>query len=199
MRPELEIPDDALVVGFVGRLVAIKDPTTLLRAFQLVHEAMASAILLVAGDGVLRAETVRLASALGIATSVRFLGWRHDLAELYRTLDIVVLSSRNEGTPVSVVEGMAAGRAVVATAVGGVPDVVEHGKTGLLVPAEDPEALAAAVVSIAADPDRRARLGREARRVVASRYPASRLATDIDRWYRDGLTAKRGVAHEAHA
>ena len=196
LRPELQLSDDALVLGFVGRLVAIKDPDTLLRAFKLVREAVPSAMLLVAGDGALRTATINLASSLEIAGAVRFLGWRLDLPALYHTLDIVVLSSLNEGTPVSVIEGMAAGRAVVATSVGGVPDLIEHGTTGLLVPAGDPRALADAVTSIATAPETRARLGQQARRVVAARHHAARLVDDVDRWYRDGLAGKRRVARD---
>ena len=79
---------------------------------------------------------------LNLTDAVRFLGWRHDMPRVYADLDVVALSSRNEGSPVSLIEALAAARPVVATAVGGVPEVVIDGVTGLTVPASDPRALA---------------------------------------------------------
>ena len=102
LRAELDLADRALVLGFVGRLVPIKDPATLIRAFGIVRAVVPDAALILAGDGPLRAEMAALAESLGVASAVRFLGWRHDLPALYGTLDIVALSSLNEGTPVSV-------------------------------------------------------------------------------------------------
>ena len=130
-------------------------------------------------------------ASLKISNSVRFLGWRHDLAALYATLDVVVLSSRNDGTPVSVIEAMAAGRAVVATDVGGVGDVIDHEETGVLVPVARPDALAEAIQRLATDEAARRRLGSSARRSVAARFSAVRLVDDVDRRYRDDLAAKR--------
>ena len=192
LRGELGLADNAVVLGFVGRLVPIKDPATLLRAFARVRADVPEAVLLVAGDGPLRGELRGLAASLRIESGVHFLGWRHDLPALFATLDVVVLSSRNEGTPVAAIEAMAAARAVVATDVGGVGDVVEHRKTGLLVPPGRPDALAAAIAGVAADPAVRRRMGVAARRVAAARFSASRLVDDVDRWYCESLTAKRG-------
>lgn len=135
LRREFGLGEDAFVLGFVGRLVGIKDPATLLRAFGRASARMPHVRLLLAGDGPLRPAMEALTASLGIASVVKFLGWRHDLPALYATLDVAVLSSRNEGTPVSVIEAMAAGRPVVATDVGGVSDVIDHPDTGLLVPA----------------------------------------------------------------
>ena len=151
-------------------------------------------MLLLAGDGPLRPATQALAVSLRLAGAVRFLGWRHDLPALYATVDAVVLSSRNEGTPVAAIEGMAAARPVVATDVGGVGDVIDHEETGLLVPPGSPAALAAAVERVATDATARQRLGAAARRVAAARFSAARLVDDVDRWYRAGLAAKRGAA-----
>ena len=147
--------------------------------------------MLLVGDGPLRPELEAQAAALGIADGVKFLGWRQDLPAVYKMLDLLLLSSINEGTPVSVIEAMAAGTAVVATDVGGVGDVVEHGRTGMLVPPRDPKALAAAVGSLASDADTRSRMGRAGRQAVKTRFSAARLVDDVDRVYRDGLAAKR--------
>ena len=191
LRRELGLPDDIPVMGFVGRLVPIKDPTTLIRAFSLVKRRVPDAVLLLVGDGPMRGELETQTSALGIANAVKFLGWRQDLPAVYGALDIVLLSSINEGTPVSVIEAMAAGRAVVATDVGGVRDVVESGQTGVLVPPKDPEALAEAVSQLATDAHSRSRMGQAGRQVVQTRFRVARLIENIDRLYREGLATKR--------
>ena len=192
LREALGLADNAVVLGFVGRLVAIKDPATLLRAFACVSARVPRAVLLFAGDGPLRPALHALAASLKMTSVVKFLGWRHDLRSLYATLDIVVLSSRNEGTPVSVIEGMAAGRAVVATDVGGVGDLIDHRTTGMLVPAGRPDALAAAIERLTGDAPARRRMGGAARRAVAARFSAARLIDDVDRCYRACVAAKRG-------
>ena len=191
LRARFGIPDGALVVGYVGRLVAIKDPATLVRAFAHVAETRRDAMLLVVGDGPLRADVEALVAALGLHTRVRMAGWVEELAPLYATIDVCALSSRNEGTPVALIEAMAAGKPVVATRVGGVADVVEHGDTGLLVPPQDPAALAEAILRLAADPAERARMGAAGRRGIAARFSPQRLVDDIDRLYAAALAEKR--------
>jgi glycosyltransferase involved in cell wall biosynthesis len=106
-------------------------------------------------------------------------------------MDICALSSLNEGTPVALIEAMAAARAVVATRVGGVADDVEHERTGLLVPARNPEALADGIVRLAADSSARSRLGAAGRQAVAGRFSPERLVGDIDALYTAALAAKR--------
>ena len=191
LRREFNLPDESLVLGFVGRFVPIKDLTTLVHGFALTKHRFPNASLLLAGDGPLRNEIATLVESLGLRHAVVFLGWRHDLPMLYATLDIAVLSSINEGTPVSLIEAMAAARSVVATDVGGVRDLVSHQQTGLLVPPSDPAELAKAIESLAQDTDLRVQMGHNARRVVASRYRHERLITDIDHWYRTELETKR--------
>jgi glycosyltransferase involved in cell wall biosynthesis len=171
----------------------IKDLETLLRAFKVVQGEIKSAVLLIAGDGPVREKMMVLAQSLGISEAVIFLGWRHDLPILYRTMDIFLLSSRNEGTPVSVIEAMAAGLPVVATNVGGVPDLVNPGNSGLLVPAGDPVAMADAVFRLAGDTHTRTAMGTEGRNIAKTRYTSERLVQDVDRLYRDGVAAKCGV------
>jgi glycosyltransferase involved in cell wall biosynthesis len=123
---------------------------------------------------------------------VRFLGWRADLARLYADLDVVVLTSKNEGSPVALIEAMAAGRPVVSTRAGGVEDVVTDGETGVIVPIGDASAVARAVVDLIEDPDRAARLGAAARASVVGRFGSGRLVGDIDALYQR-LLADRGV------
>ena len=117
---------DEIVVGYVGRLVPIKDLETLVRGVALARPRLPRIRLLIAGDGDERPALEARVKELGLDDCVEFLGWRGDLAALYRRMHVFVLTSINEGTPVSLIEAMAAGVPVVATSVGGVPDVVER-------------------------------------------------------------------------
>jgi glycosyltransferase involved in cell wall biosynthesis len=123
-----------------------------------------------------------LACDLGIRDKVFFLGWRDDMPAVYSDLDLVVLTSLNEGTPVSLIEAMASSKAVIATAVGGVPDVVVEGQTGVLVPSEDEEKLAAAVVDLLKNPHERRRLGKRGRELT-QKYTKERLLADMTKLY----------------
>jgi len=193
LRERLGIPEQAPVVGFVGRFVAIKDLATLVQAFALVAARRPDAVLLLVGDGPLRAEIDALVRALGLQERVHLIGWIDDLAPVYATIDVFALSSLNEGTPVAMIEAMAAAKPVVATRVGGVADVVDDERTGLLVPPQTPQALAGAIVRLVGAPEERARMGAAGRQAVVARYSPERLVDDIDRLYRDALAQKRSV------
>jgi glycosyltransferase involved in cell wall biosynthesis len=195
LRDELGFPPRAFVVGCVGRLVPIKDVATLLEAVAIATVDDPSVRLAVVGDGPERARLEGRARQLDVHDKVVFTGWRRDLPVVYAGLDAIALSSRNEGTPVALIEAMAAGRPVVATAVGGVPDVVQHEHAGLLVPPSDPRAMAAALLRLARSPDERRRMG-AAGRAAASRYHRARLIDEIEALYRSGLERKRGKARE---
>lgn len=181
-----------IVVGYVGRLVSIKDLPTLIAAFTRALARQPNLRLMLVGDGPLRGQIEALVVRSGVCGQVRFVGWTDELAPVYATMDICAMSSLNEGTPVAIIEAMAAGRAVVATSVGGVPDVIDDGITGRLVPPRDPDALATAILRLAADAAERARIGAAARRQVAARYSADRLVNDIERLYVAALAEKRG-------
>jgi glycosyltransferase involved in cell wall biosynthesis len=142
--------DDEIVYLCVGRLYAQKNHALLLRAFAAMARKQTGARLVVIGEGELRRALEAQATALGIAARVRFLGIRRDVPDALAASDVFVLASDYEGHPLSVMEAMAAGLPVVATAVGGVPELVTEGKTGLLVPAGDADALAAAMTRLAA-------------------------------------------------
>ncbi len=181
--------------GYVGRLVPIKDLPTLVRAFARVVVTLPASILLIVGDGPLHQAIEQTIAACGLSQRVRLLGWREDLDRVYATLDVGVLSSRNEGTPVALIEAMAAGRPVVATRVGGVADVVADGETGLVVDPDDAEALGEAMTRLGVDPALRQRMGARAREAASTRFRDDRLVEDIDRLYRAALAEKRqGVA-----
>jgi glycosyltransferase involved in cell wall biosynthesis len=186
-RAALQIPADAAVVTTVGRLTAIKQQRLFLEAAQEIARAHPAVVFLLAGDGDLRAELEALASTLGLAGRVRFLGWRRDLATLYGATDVFLLTSRNEGTPVALIESMAAGCAGVSTDVGGVSDVLTGDAVGLLAPDGDAPALARQVTALLADGDRRRTIGAAGRALVLARYGLDRLVTDVETLYRELL------------
>jgi glycosyltransferase involved in cell wall biosynthesis len=181
-------PDEVLVT-FVGRLVAIKRVDVLLRAFASLRDTKPPLRLAIVGDGELRDELERLTAELELGERVRFVGYWTDMAEIAAATDVAVLSSDNEGTPVSLIEAAAAGVPAVATAVGGVPDVVAP-QIGILVPAGDAEALAAGVTQLAADATLRERMGQRARAHVRERFAVERLLSDIDALYEELLAAR---------
>jgi glycosyltransferase involved in cell wall biosynthesis len=198
LRGELGFPADSILFGSVGRLVAIKDLATLLRALPLARARDPRIRLVIVGDGPERPALEQLAVDTGLAGSVRFLGWRHDLVHLYGGLEVIALTSLNEGTPVALIEAMAAGLPVLATAVGGVPDVVADGHTGLLVPPRDPQAFADLMISLAAAPEERLRMG-AAGRAAAARYGQAHLVEALTGLYRRELARKRRSAASAEA
>jgi len=150
----------------VGRLEPQKDPVTLLRAFRIVAQRFPEARLLLAGDGSLRPQLEALAQEYELADRIVFAGFQENIVPCYQLAEIVVLSSLYEGMPLVAIEAGAAGRPIVATAVDGTAEVVEQGRTGCLVPAGNAEALAAAVCSLLAEPDRGRQMGEAARERV---------------------------------
>lgn len=185
-RRALGLPNDGPVIGIVGRLVSIKDHETFLKAAALVLGERPDATFVVAGDGELRAELQARARS-GLGDRCRFVGWVMDLPALYAAMDVVVLTSRNEGTPVALIEAGAAGKPVVATRVGGVPDVVRDGETGLLAASGDAPAIASQVLRLLGDPARAASLGSAGRDLVRDRFTVDRLAGDLADLYRELL------------
>jgi len=203
-RQELGLLGEIPLVGIVGRLVPIKDHSNLIEAFSiLINDNSAgrasSAHLVIVGDGELRESLEVQAQSLRISDRIHFVGWRSDLTAIYEGLDLVVLTSRNEGTPLSLIEGMAAARPVVSTWVGGVPDLVEFSKAkdirsypfgefekvpvGALVRPEDPNGLANAMVFLLEDPERLYEMGKSGRESVRERYSIDRLVADLERIY----------------
>ena len=192
LRRELGLPPDAPLVGIVARLAPVKAHEVFLAAAKAMAPVRPDIVFLIVGDGERRAELETAARASGLGDRVRFLGWRADLDRLYADLDIVVLTSKNEGSPVALIEAMAAGRPVVSTRAGGVEDVVTDGETGVVVPIGDAPAVARAVVDLLEDPSRAARLGAAGRASVVARFGSGRLVGDIDALYQR-LLADRGV------
>ena len=180
-RQLLGLPLEVPVVMFVGRLTAIKRPDRLVEAFGMVLERTPEAVLAVAGEGELLEEVRRSVERLG--DSVRLLGWQSDVGRLYAAADLVVISSDNEGMPMTLIEAAMAGVPGVTTDVGSASEVVVHGSTGLVV-APDARDLADAIVALLVDDDRRSDMGRAAAEQAIVRFGAARLVADHVALYR---------------
>jgi glycosyltransferase involved in cell wall biosynthesis len=194
LRAEAGVPDGAPLVGIVGRLTAIKDVATFLHAADLVRARVPAARFSVVGDGELRADLEARAARLGLAGVIHFHGWRHDMAAVYGDLDVAVNTSLNEGTPVALIEAMAAGRPVVATRVGGTPDLLGGGARGRLVPPGDAGAVADAVAEAIAGGAGVAARAQAARAYVLAEHAVSRLVRDMDALYREMLGGRPAAA-----
>ncbi len=192
LREELGLRD-AFVWLAVGRFEKPKDYPTMLQAFAQVLEGQREAVLLVAGDGPLRPAMEELAHELGIAERVRFLGIRRDVPELMNTADAYLMSSSWEGMPMVLLEASATGLPIVATHVGGNPEIVLDGKTGFLVPSKNPKALAQAMLRLMSIPEReRQKMGEAARRHIEANFSLDRVVEQWEILYRE-LLSKKGV------
>lgn len=159
-REQLGLPADAVVVGTVGNLTAKKDHRTLLEAHARLRRTHPSTVLVLIGSGPLEAELRGHASALGLTDqAVVLAGSRPDVPALLPALDVFALSSRQEGLPVALMEAMTSGLPAVVTRVGGMPEILDDGEEGLLVPPADPDVLARALARLVGDPGLRARMG----------------------------------------
>jgi lipopolysaccharide/colanic/teichoic acid biosynthesis glycosyltransferase/glycosyltransferase involved in cell wall biosynthesis len=190
VRAALGLRPDDLVLLNVARLMPQKNHALLFTAFQGLAEKVPAAALLLAGTGELEAKLRATAERLGIAGRVRFLGVRTDVPDLLAACDAFVLSSSWEGNPLSLMEAMAAGRAVIATRVGGVPELVRDGVTGRLVPPGDEAALRQAMQELAADGALRDRLGQAAAAEATARFDIAAMAGAYDALYGDLLAGR---------
>ena len=191
-RRYLGIPGDRFAVGWIGRMTAVKRTDDVLIAFKRLRVSGVDAVLCMVGDGPERLQLEQRAHELGVARDTVFLGYQEDVAPFYAAFDVLVLPSGNEGTPVTVIEALAAERPVVATRVGGVPDVVRDGEDGFLVEAGATDDLADRLGRLARDPSLRARMGKKGRERVLPRYAVERLVDDVDELYRSLLSAGGG-------
>ncbi len=186
-RRQLGVGPETFLVGWVGRMTGVKRVPDLLEAFRQLRDMHVDARLCLVGDGPERESLERLAKSLGVVRDCFFLGYQEEMGRWLESFDAFALPSANEGTPVSAIEALAAGCPVVATRVGGVPDVVQDGETGFLVASGDTKALARRLAELAGDPELRTRLGAAGRERVTSRYRVGRLLDDVDRLYRSLL------------
>ncbi len=191
LRKELNIATDVPLIGIVARLVPIKGHTYFLEAAKQVIEKWPNVQFVVVGDGELRNALEQYTDTLEIRSHLHFLGWRRDLPEIYADLDLVVLSSLNEGSPVALIEAMAASKPVVAPEVGGVEDLVLHEKTGILVPPKDSYALAQGILRLLSLPiSERRTMGKAGQARVYPRYHIDTLVKNVETLYEELLTKK---------
>ncbi|WP_170156640.1 glycosyltransferase [Roseateles depolymerans] len=173
LRERFGLPRDTLLVGLVGRLSPEKAPDVLVRAASLLHERLPDVHFMIAGEGPMRTQLVEAIERQGLQSHVHLLGRIDDVLPIYHDLDLQVSSSHSEAMPLALMEGMATGLCVVATRVGGVPEIVEHGRSGWLVAARDHEDIAGRIHQMLTQPDLRRRMGERARDSMVQRHPLS--------------------------
>ncbi len=185
VRQELDLDPEALVIGSVGRLEPIKDYGTLIRALaKLTDRTKAACQLVLVGDGRHRAALTRLARDLGVARRVRFIGWRDDVERVLAGMDIFAMTSRREGMNNAILEAMASGLPVVATAVGGNPELIDDGRHGRLIRPGDPAGLAAILTELISQPALRREMGDEARHRACWSFSLEHTLAGYCRMYR---------------
>jgi glycosyltransferase involved in cell wall biosynthesis len=187
--------DQPPIVGLVGRLSTEKGVDIFLRAAARVLTELPTTKFVVVGDGPDREKLESLIDELMIRASVSMLGRRDDMPSVYASFEIMVSASRQEGLPIAVLEGMASHRPLVATTVGAVPTAVLDGRTGVLLPPEDVEALASEIVSLLKDSPRREDLGAAARKLVEEKFSAERMTADYLRVYEEATANKNTARH----
>ena len=197
VRRSLGIPPGAPVVGTIGRLTEVKQQDLLIRGFAQIKNRVSDAHLLLVGDGPLRGDLRALAESLGLSDRVHFAGYQAQPERYLRAMDVFALTSRSEGMPLALLEAWAAGLPVVVSRVGGLPELVDDGRTGLLFDFSDEAALATALCDLLADVEAARRLGAAGRARVEARYSVGRMAADYHRHYLELLTpgVARGHAH----
>jgi len=192
----LGLDPNGLVVGFIGWLLPVKGPMHLLKAMEDVWQDYDDTILVFIGKGDLDVDLMAEALKTGANGRVNFLGWRNDIDEIMPIFDIFVLPSLNEGMGRVLVEAMAAGKPIVASNVGGIPDLVQHGHNGLLVPPGDEKALAAGIkllINDAAKPKMMGQRGRE----LCNQFSVESMVEKLDNLYQERFKYHRPI-HSSH-
>jgi len=177
----------------VGRLTEEKGMDVLLRALPQVVKRFPGVRVRIAGDGDLRDQLMALSRRLGLDECVAFLGFRRDVPALMAQADLMVMPSRWEGLPIALLEAVAAGLPVVASAVAGIPEVIADGETGWLVAPDDPEALAAAISDALLDPCEARRRAQLAHARARADFSIEATVARVDRLYQE-LARARGIA-----
>ncbi|MDD5680537.1 MAG: glycosyltransferase family 4 protein [Candidatus Omnitrophica bacterium] len=189
LRAELGVGSDCVLIGIIGRLVPVKNHRMFLDACKKLFDMAPGRDIkcVVIGDGEEKGRIREYAEGSGIGDRIAFIGWKEDMADVYADLDIVALTSLNEGTPVALIEALASGKPVVSTDVGGVRDVVEDGINGRLAASGDVQGFARHLFELAQDPAKRDEFGKNGRRKVLQKYSKERLVKDIEALYEEAL------------
>lgn len=192
LRKTLGFPEASLILGTIGRLGPEKDHRTLLYAIAELYKMNVRPYLVLIGDGPLYEPLVHLSEKLGIASYLRWLGPRSDIPELLAGIDLFVLPSRYEGCPNVVLEAMAAGKCIVATRVGGTPEVIENGETGVLVRPGEVQEFVDAISFFKRHPERISVMGEKARRAISEQFTVERMVQKTEALY-DRLLKEKGI------
>jgi glycosyltransferase involved in cell wall biosynthesis len=195
VRASFGVDESSFLIGVVGSIDPRKAQIYLIRAMpKILAAAPRTRLVLVGVDGPPRyvARAKSIATELGVAGAVAWAGHRNDVREIMAALDLYALSSLEESLPLSILEAMAAGLPIVSTSVGGIPECLSHGETGILVPPADSDALADAIIALGRDPGRRRQLGEAGRKTVQERFSPESQTTAIE-------AALRGVARQVRA
>jgi glycosyltransferase involved in cell wall biosynthesis len=190
LRHSLGIAPSAPVIGTVGRLTDVKKQDLLLRAFKQVKTELPGSHLLLVGDGPLMGDLQKQAVQLDVERSVHFLGYQAETERFYPVMDVFALTSRSEGIPQSVLEASAAGLPVIASRVGGVPEVIQDGQTGLLFSSGNEAELTAGLKALLTNPSLARQLGEAGRRHVETRFDVRSMAADYHRHFLELLAQK---------
>ena len=186
------ITGDELLVAIVGRLVPIKNHKMFLDVARKIKNKKPNLKVkfLIIGDGEIRKELTEYTKQFDLEKDVYFTGWVEDLPGMYADMDVITLTSLNEGTPLSLIEAMASGKAIIATDVGGVRDIIQDGENGLLVKSSDSESFSAKLISLLEDKDKRAALGSHGRKFAKKTFQKERLIRDVEHLYEECLKKK---------
>jgi glycosyltransferase involved in cell wall biosynthesis len=195
IRRQLGLRPDDVVFGTAARLEAQKGLDLLIDAAPLVLKRIPKARFLIVGGGSLEGDLRQRAAALGLEREVIVTGYRTDAVDLMQTFDCFVQTSLFEGMPMALLEAMALNKPIVATAVGGVPEVVEDGVCATLLSSRDPQELTDALVSVAADPAVRKRIGDAGRRRYERNFTAAAMVSQYERLYEHFLATKKARVH----
>jgi len=191
IKSEFAISPEIKIIGTVARLSSEKDQMTLLESFSEVHRQDPETLLMLVGAGPEESELRRATQLLGIDGCVKFLGFRHDVSRLMNIFDVFVLSSITEGISLTLLEAMAVGKPIVATNVGGNPEVVVNEETGLLVSPKEPDVMAQAILRLLANPDLAKRMGLAGRKRVEERFSLERMTHEYIQVYKEVLGIKQ--------
>lgn len=183
LREEIGIPSNLKVLGFVGRLEYIKGCDLLIQAVSKIHSTNLDFCLVVVGDGPERKSLDLLVRKLGLKKYVYFCGFRNDIKNVFQSLDLYVLPSFNEGIPLAMLEAMSHGVPVVATRVGGIPEVIKDKVNGILVPPRNPEALAEGIMEALSSPEETAKRVIEAKKTIQNEYSIEQWIKKIQNTY----------------
>jgi glycosyltransferase involved in cell wall biosynthesis len=192
LKAKLGLDSDELVIGTVSSLFPHKGHKFLFEAAPLILAAFPSTRFLIVGDGVLRRELENRAEELNLSSRVIFAGTRKDVPDLLSLMDIFVLpSSIREGLGISIIEAMAAEKPVVATDIGGIPEVVKDGQTGLLVPPRNPAALARAIIELLNDPGKAKAMGKQGRARFEEKFTIGKMLSEVENLYESLISQRK--------